>query len=39
MSKSELIRSLFDYNEWANSAILDAASGLAEGECWRSHPA
>src|SRR3990172_6049570 len=35
MSKTELIRSLFDYNEWANNAILDAASGVSEGEITR----
>ena len=35
MSKTELIRSLFDYNEWANNAVLDAASRVAEDEITR----
>jgi len=35
VSKRELIQSLFDYNEWANNAILDAASSLAEEEVTR----
>ena len=35
MSKTELIRSLFDYNEWANNAILDAASAVPEDEVTR----
>ena len=35
MSKSELIRSLFDYNEWANNAVIDAASALPEDEIAR----
>lgn len=32
MSKLELIRALYDYNEWANNHVLDAASHLSDGE-------
>ncbi len=30
MSKLELIRSFYDYNEWANNHLLKMASGLGD---------
>ncbi|MBI1886408.1 MAG: DinB family protein [Chloroflexi bacterium] len=35
MSKLELIRALYEYNDWANNCVLAAASGLSEGELRR----
>jgi uncharacterized damage-inducible protein DinB len=35
LSKAELIRSLFEYNVWANNAVLGAASQVAEEEITR----
>ncbi|HEU4760285.1 MAG TPA: DinB family protein [Dehalococcoidia bacterium] len=35
MAKLELIRALYDYNEWANGRILDAASGLSDEDLAR----
>src|SRR5437899_12075137 len=32
MSKLELIRGLYEYNEWANNHVLEAASALTEEE-------
>ena len=32
MSALEQIRALYQYNEWANNQVLDAASGLSEEE-------
>ena len=32
MSKLELIRGLYEYNEWANNHVLDAAAALTEDE-------
>src|SRR6266571_1364461 len=32
MSKLELIRGLYEYNEWANNHVLEAASALMEEE-------
>ena len=32
MSKLELVRGLYVYNEWANNHILDAAKALTDGE-------
>lgn len=32
MSKLEMMRSLFEYNEWANERILDAASKVSDEE-------
>ena len=35
MSALEQIRALYEYNEWANNHVLDAASELSEGELGR----
>ena len=32
MSKLEMIRSLFEYNEWANEQLLEAAARVDEEE-------
>ena len=39
MSKLEMIRSLYDYNEWANNHVLEAASRLSEDELSRKQGA
>jgi uncharacterized damage-inducible protein DinB len=39
MSKLELVRGLYAYNEWANDHVLDAASRLTEEEFSRTHRA
>ncbi len=39
MSALDQIRSLYEYNEWANNHILDASSELGEGELNRSQGA
>jgi uncharacterized damage-inducible protein DinB len=36
MGKSELIRTLFEHNEWANERLLDAAARLSEEELTRA---
>ncbi len=35
MSKLEMVRSLFEYNEWANSRLLEAAAQVSEEELAR----
>ena len=32
MSKLEIVRAVFEHNEWANVLVLDAAAGLSEDE-------
>ena len=39
MSKLELIRGLYEYNEWANNHVLDAAAALTEDEFSRKQGA
>lgn len=39
MSKLQLIRGLYDYNEWANNHVLEAATQLTEGEFSRKQGA
>src|SRR3989442_3008653 len=39
VSKLELIRGLYEYNEWANNHVLDAASHLSEDEFSRKQGA
>ncbi len=39
MSKLELVRGLYDYNEWANNHVLKTASGLSEEEFSRAQGA
>jgi uncharacterized damage-inducible protein DinB len=39
VSKLELVRGLYDYNEWANNHTLDAAGGLNEEEFSRKQGA
>ena len=39
MSKLDLIRALYDYNEWANHHVLEAASRLTEDEFSRKQGA
>jgi uncharacterized damage-inducible protein DinB len=39
VSKLELIRGLFDYNEWANNHVLEAAARLTEDEFARKQGA
>ncbi len=39
MSKLELVRGLYDYNEWANNHVLDAASSLSDDEFSRKQGA
>ena len=39
MSTLELVRALYDYNEWANNYVLDAAGKLTALELERPFPA
>ncbi|HEV8574395.1 MAG TPA: DinB family protein [Dehalococcoidia bacterium] len=39
MSKLELVRGLYAYNEWANNQVLEAASQLTEDEFSRKQGA
>jgi uncharacterized damage-inducible protein DinB len=39
MSKLELVRALYEYNEWANNHMLDATAGLTEEEFSRNQGA
>jgi len=36
MSKAELVRSLFEYNQWADERLLDAAARVSEALCPKS---